>query len=525
MDETISLQQKIIALIIAEKGLTLTTEEQQSLSDDSELQTQLSAIIEKISPCREQDHAEVCAPDVETEAFADDSGGDDVPPPAQDAVAPLSPAPWQKMPYHELDESPSPQDASGKPAEVLKPGQVPASPSSPDGRPLKAPTARIVLANARAGTAFHCEVEISLDNGEPAEIQDVIFPSPIGITFDKTDATLSGTPTASGDVDITVKWSCPSHPEGASTVTFIVNPDPRTLWKDIDPPTEDRYYKKNLDHQLLQHAGVTIAAASRRGRSHAHVGSFRDDDFYINVSEDSGWSVMLVADGAGSASNSRQGSRIATQTAGNFLFDQLKAENGLALKTQILQWNSDDQRQIWDYFYRQFSLACALAVNNINHEAKIAGEKSKSYSTTLLALVSFREGDELFAAAFWLGDGAIAAYGPQGRVRVLGMPDSGEYAGQTRFLDAGTIQDAEFSKRIIIGRWKDISHLVLMTDGVSDPCFETDNGLQNPQKWDALLSDLTPHLDDAERAAENLLEWLNFFSPGNHDDRTIVVSW
>jgi len=143
----------------------------------------------------------------------------------------------------------------------------------------------------------------------------------------------------------------------------------------------------------------------------------------------------------------------------------------------------------------------------------------------LLALVSFREGDEIFAAAFWLGDGAIAAYGPTGKVRVLGMPDSGEYAGQTRFLDAETIQDAEFSKRIIIGRWKEISHLVLMTDGVSDPGFETDNGLQNPQKWDALIAELTPHLDDGENAAEKLVEWLNFFSPGNHDDRTIVVSW
>ncbi|MFP1497944.1 hypothetical protein ACLB1Q_34345 [Escherichia coli] len=32
-----------------------------------------------------------------------------------------------------------------------------------------------------------------------------------------------------------------------------------------------------------------------------HAGSFRDDDFYINHCQETGWSVMLVADGAGSA--------------------------------------------------------------------------------------------------------------------------------------------------------------------------------------------------------------------------------
>ncbi len=28
-----------------------------------------------------------------------------------------------------------------------------------------------------------------------------------------------------------------------------------------------------------------------------------------------------------------------------------------------------------------------------------------------------------------------------------------------------------------------------------------------------------------EHASAQLVEWLNFFSPGNHDDRTIIVLW
>ncbi|HHZ8263460.1 TPA: PP2C family serine/threonine-protein phosphatase, partial [Klebsiella pneumoniae] len=166
-----------------------------------------------------------------------------------------------------------------------------------------------------------------------------------------------------------------------------------------------------------------------------------------------------------------------------------------------------------------------LAVNNISSAAILAEDKVKSFSTTLLATVTFRDGADLFAASFWLGDGAIAAYGPAGKVRVLGTPDSGEYAGQTRFLDADAVSDAGFSKRISIGKWNDISHLVLMTDGVSDPWFETDNGLQNPQKWDRLMAELSPLLTDPEHASAQLVEWLNYFSPGNHDDRTIIVLW
>lgn len=149
----------------------------------------------------------------------------------------------------------------------------------------------------------------------------------------------------------------------------------------------------------------------------------------------------------------------------------------------------------------------------------------KSYSTTLLATVSLRVGEELFAASFWLGDGAIAAYSPSGKVRVLGNPDSGEYAGQTRFLDQNIIADPAFTGRISIGKWNDVSHLILMTDGVSDPRFETDNGLRNDAKWTSLVNELSPILVEANHAPERLAEWLNFFSTGNHDDRTIVVSW
>jgi hypothetical protein len=65
-----------------------------------------------------------------------------------------------------------------------------------------------------------------------------------------------------------------------------------------------------------------------------------------------------------------------------------------------------------------------------------------------------------------------------------------------------------------------LTALVLMTDGVSDPRFETDARLARPDDWHALWRDLAPAVAGAE---QGLLAWLDFWSPGNHDDRTIAL--
>ncbi|WP_166783794.1 protein phosphatase 2C domain-containing protein, partial [Escherichia coli] len=148
----------------------------------------------------------------------------------------------------------------------------------------------------------------------------------------------------------------------------------------------------------------------------------------INHCQETGWSVMLVADGAGSAVNSREGSRIAVMTAGDYLFNQLSGVKGVRLKEHITTWEGSDQQATINAMLHHFKQAATLAVNSIQNEAICAEQPVKSYSTTLLATVALRTENELFAAAFWLGDGAIGAYSPSGKVRILENPDSGEYA-------------------------------------------------------------------------------------------------
>lgn len=517
-----SAKKEIIGFILHSHGHHVGDKELDALSGEPALRDKLDALLTELENQLAAVEGKATTPQAEESAEAIESTEDAVTEADAEQAAPR-PELWKLMPYYEF-ETPAKSTLEPTPP-VLKPGQVPPARSAEAERPRPAPCARISVPNARAGEAFCAPLVITLDDGQTATINDVVIPDACGLHFDKAQQVLSGVPTQSGDIEMLVRWSCASHESGETPLLFVVNPDPRSLWKIIEPPADAPYPKAHVEHEGIVRDGVKIAGASRRGRSHEHAGSFRDDDFYLNHSEETGWSVMLVADGAGSAANSREGSRIAAEVAGEYLFSQLRGPRGAELKQQIARWGTEEQQNTINAMLHHFKQAATLAVNSISNEAIRAEQPVKTYSTTLLATVSLRLGEQLFAASFWLGDGAIAAYSPSGKVRVLGNPDSGEYAGQTRFLDASIIADPAFSGRISVGKWQDVSHLILMTDGVSDPRFETDNGLRSDEKWTQLVNELSPLLADAGQAPERLAEWLNFFSPGNHDDRTLVLAW
>ena len=85
---------------------------------------------------------------------------------------------------------------------------------------------------------------------------------------------------------------------------------------------------------------------------------------------------------------------------------------------------------------------------------------------------------------------------------------------------------AELYRRLRFDIVEDFTALILMSDGVTDPKFETDANLLKIDKWNDLWADITQSVnlsDDNQAAADELLNWLDFWSPGNHDDRTIAI--
>lgn len=406
-----------------------------------------------------------------------------------------------------------------------RPGQLPPS-GLPQGKPVNV-RATFHLPNAKVGLPYRGKLEGKDATGKPVVIRDAILPAATGLTFDSQSSEVRGTPAIDGDHKVAIRWTIDDAAIFSDECILIVNPDPRSLWKIIDPPLGDPYHKPSTDGVLLVTPNYKIAAASRRGRSHEHVGSFRDDDYFVNHDEASGWSILIVADGAGSAKSSRWGSKLAVETAGAHILSQLTGVFGNEMTQALAGWSTDmavASKSMSAPFYLLFQEASKLAVQAIESEAQSKGVPPKDYSTTLLATVVRRDGNDTFLATFWMGDGAIAAYGPRTKVRLMGTPDSGEFAGQTRFLDRAALNDQGFGKRMGLGRYSGLEAVILMTDGISDPRFETDTGLADAANWDVLWDEISPHLTSPDPAS-SLVEWLNFFTPGHHDDRTIAVLW
>lgn len=456
---------------------------------------------------------------------ADGDAGNSIPPTTPVAAASTAPVATQPPVTAVPQAKPADTAADTSNASGLKPGQIPVAPVNPAVIPDSKPTFH--LPNCKVGTPFSAKIEGTDKSGRQVTIADLRFPEGFGLSFNSATQMVTGQPLLDGEFDLDLQWSFTDAPGKASgTCRLTSNPDPRSLWKVIEPADDLPYRKSHLDQTFLKGKGFSIAAASRRGRSHEHGGTFRDDDFFIFDDQESGWSVMIVADGAGSAKSSREGSRLAVEAAGKYLVESLAGEFGSKISGLLATWDSDatSQNAIGTEFHYFFHKMAGNAIQAIEQEAQAQNAPVKEYSTTLLAAAVKKDGANTFLATFWMGDGAIATYGPRGTVKLMGTPDGGEFAGQTRFLDRNALSDQGFGKRVRVGRLQNVSSVILMTDGVSDPYFETDNGLADPAKWDVLWDEIQPQLTDTS-PEQRLVEWLHFFKQGHHDDRTIALLW
>lgn len=326
---------------------------------------------------------------------------------------------------------------------------------------------------------------------------------------------------------------------------LTVNPDPHKLWKDLpvdwekigepqyrhaDEASDFLAVETSFDGTPAKH----IVVASKRGRSHAHEGKPRDDAYRMHYCAENGWYVMAVSDGAGSASYSREGSRLACETAVECCLKKLAdAETLKNIEAQISAYHQSESENISKVGEVLYHLLCSAAFNAskaIQAEAAKQQRDPRTYAATLLLSITKRFPFGWFVGTFWVGDGAIALYRRDlHEVKLMGEPDEGEYGGQTRFVTMPEIfQDPTACyKRLRFTLVDDFTALFLMSDGVSDAKFETTNNLKNPQKWDELWENLEHEgvglTTGEEVAKKQLLSWLDFWSPGNYDDRTIAV--
>lgn len=352
--------------------------------------------------------------------------------------------------------------------------------------------AQFRLPNAVAGSAY-AQSPIALDG--PSCIREIRgLEQTGGLIFDPDRGCVEGTPEHPGEFTFSCVADSGDGALQSGTVLLTVNPDPRSLWQTREPDPQTPFPKAHEDAAQRIHGETRLLFASGRGRAHAHAAAFRDDDGGIAVG-DTGRAILAVADGAGSCPLSRRGSQVAVTRA-----------------IQTLNAADRPEESLID--------AAREAVNAIHSEAASLDEAPHAFSTTLLLAVHHPTPAGHRIAAFQVGDGAIALYCRGQPVQLLGTPDTGIYAGQTRFLSAELFDDlSALNQRVQTVTVEAFTALILASDGVTDPFFETETALRDTAQWETFWQTIAAHTTDET----SLLRWLDFQAVGSHDDRTIAL--
>ena len=297
-----------------------------------------------------------------------------------------------------------------------------------------------------------------------------------------------------------------------------------SLWKYLPIPTDEPEPAPEYLQCDTTLPGGRVIAARVRGKKHKHEGTNCDDWFEIANVDDV--TFIAVSDGAGSKKFSRIGARESCKASVGYLVsaygkmlsdiptlrEALKQDlssnecmeacgriAGLVQKSVIQAWEAVEAA-----FY---SRATDPAYS------KVLKRKLdlKDLSGTLLvaAIIPLnRETKEHLIVTCQVGDGMIVSINSKGTfqssVKLLGVPDSGDFSGETEFLTAPQMKTMEaLQKRTKLSRGV-TDTVMLMSDGVADDYFPNEtqmrrlffdllvNGVIEMEDKPAELSKLTP---------------------------------
>ena len=416
---------------------------------------------------------------------------------------------------------------------------------------------QLTIPNATVGKFYSAKIDF-----EQLSLVDAIFTEwhgleEIGLSFKKETNAIEGIPIQSGELSFKLLFKVDGEIEDAipneKIIPLVINADPKTLWKDI-PSNKEAYFWKEDDVKVFGELGEKhIVVASSRGRSHENSGLFRDDDFSFKYIEEIGWSVVAVADGAGNYPLSREGSRLACNSVIDYFQTHLEKESFQAFENQILAYGKSPEEDVLKeinltskqnlykavlFAHNQIKLLADEAqVSNpeLFNNPKLKGSIDYFHSTLIFTL--FKKFDFGYVImTFGVGDCPIAIMNKdQTKTTLLNWLDVGEFGGGTRFVTQADIfhsQEHPMVSRFNFKIISDFSYLFLMSDGIYDPKFVVEANLEKHEKWIEFLKDLNGENEDNtmvdfssenKEIANQLSNWMDFWSPGNHDDRTLAI--
>lgn len=328
-------------------------------------------------------------------------------------------------------------------------------------------------------------------------VSNPISRAPINVTTRSSQSPIQPAP---------VQNTTHAQPSSATPENAKLSPKPNPLtpitpiaakaasaWKELPLPDHEPDPHSAYDNKSKTSPGkMQIIGARVRGKKHKHEGTHCDDWFEIGVSGD--WTILAVADGAGSKKFSRVGSKSACLEAVQFLSKNL-AEHRIAHREEWKEeaFQEPDLAEVAQFMVEAIQAAWMAVVQAANKRlsgalgdddpyTKVLGRplNQGDFSTTLLLAVhtTVMRGGAPTNLVFGcgVGDGMIAGIGNNGETSLLMTADSGEHSGETRFLDERETAPEKLKSRVFpfLGP---LRALMLMTDGVADDYFPNAPGM------------------------------------------------
>ncbi len=374
-------------------------------------------------------------------------------------------------------------------------------PSTPPDIRCQVPGARVQqLYGARVvAPPGHVVVDIEMPSGHPLQT-DRSEPVP----------KIVGVPNEPGRVPVKVTLQNGQGKRMVADVNLVVAPDPESLWQDLPPDMMAVGAKPVTAIERVVSGVLDVRGGSVRGRAHANRGEHREDDFALWALANGGIGFAL-ADGAGSAPLARMGSSCAVKSMSRSLAGVSSDEAG-----------EDDLRDA-------LVAAVRAALSDLEELAASLDASPEDFNTTLiigLCLPSVTA-DRCRVLAWQVGDGLVAVIRADD-ILVVTVGDHGDYTGQTRFLQGLSDDPEALARRCSITEVKGFHCLIGATDGVIDPFVIPPDDIDQPvtdmEPWRPIIGMAEAAFsDDPAAAGAAFMESLSVFTPGDHDDRTLVV--
>ncbi len=272
-------------------------------------------------------------------------------------------------------------------------------------------------------------------------------------------------------------------------------------WRHLPSNPEDtHYFPEEYTLSMDGVAGYRMVAASHRGKTHAHQGTFREDA--VAVGSTAYWNVMAVGDGAGTADLARVGSNMAVARAVEAMKEAMPAAPAA----------EDVGRAIWAGLRSAYHAIKAFATDN--------GVAVGDLSTTLQLLIHWPQQTGCLLGVAHIGDGIVTAETRDGQYYLLTEPDTDpDDSSRTLFLTSGPLK--QWMERTKVYQFDEPLDIVcLMTDGLSGD-LEPYAELLHTNLFEALRSRVLCY--PMRQREQALLSLISYDRRGSFDDRTLAV--